>query len=561
MVDDEWRGCQLIAVCAPRLPQFDRDPWSAPQEHFPSNSGQSDSGSGTDATQVFFHYEKGTSVERPNVLRLPEIAEGNPVLLIDPSHEVKQTPRSPKLLVSGVESNGNPLEVRSPWDDSVVGIVPTSGAEDTRRAIEGAHDAMSKGLPSHERAEILDRAAARLRERRQDFATILALEIGKPISQALVEVDRCIQTLIFSAVEARTLTGTGVVFDAHPAGVGRRGFTIRVPIGVVAAITPFNFPLNLAAHKLGPAIAAGCGIVLKPARQAPLAVAELVSLLYEAGLPESWLSVVVGPSAEISDVLVADPRVGMITFTGSSEVGWGLVSRAPKKKVTLELGNSTPVIVCADADLGSAAATIAGSGFSFAGQSCISVQRVIVEEPAHEEFVNRIRQETAKKKLGDPLDPETHVGPLIDVSARDRVVDWVNEAASLGAVEVAGASLSGEHLGPILLDAVSPEARVWHQEVFGPVVGIRTFKEFEDALRLANETEYGLQAGIFTANISKALEASERLKFGGVTINETPTFRVDQMPYGGTKESGNSREGPHYAVREMTEERVLVFGR
>ncbi|MGH9244833.1 MAG: aldehyde dehydrogenase family protein [Acidimicrobiales bacterium] len=466
----------------------------------------------------------------------------------------------PRLLVATEPVTGDPLEVTSPWNGNVVGVVPTVGRRETEAAIDAAHDAGQRGLPAHERAEVLDVAANTLRERRQEFARLLALEIGKPVAQGLVEVDRCVQTLKFSAVEARTITGTGVAFDAHPAGVGRRGFTIRVPIGVVGAITPFNFPLNLAAHKVGPAIAAGCGVVLKPSREAPLAAAELANLLYDAGLPPEWLSVVVGPSGEIADALVEDHRVAMITFTGSSDVGWGLAGRAPRKRVRLELGNSTPVIVCADGDISKAAAAVAASGFGFAGQSCISVQRVIVETAVHDDFVEALRTESLSKRVGDPLDAETHVGPLINAQARDRVVGWIEEAEDRGARNVTAPARDGDHLAPVILDDISLDVRAWGSEIFGPVVGIHTFDGFDEAVTLANDTEYGLQAGVFTSNLSTALEATERLDFGGVTINETPTFRVDQMPYGGTKESGNTREGPHYAVAEMTEERVVVIG-
>jgi acyl-CoA reductase-like NAD-dependent aldehyde dehydrogenase len=466
----------------------------------------------------------------------------------------------PDVLVAAEPVTGDPIEVKSPWDGSVVGMVPSVGRKHTEAAIDAAHAAQQRGLPAHQRAEILDSAANALRDRREEFARLLALEIGKPVSLGLVEVDRCVQTLKFSAVEARTATGTGVAFDAHPAGVGRRGFTRRVPIGVVAAITPFNFPLNLAAHKVGPAIAAGCGVVLKPSREAPLAAAELANFLYDAGLPAEWLSVVVGPSAEIADALVDDHRVAMITFTGSSEVGWGLAGRAPRKRVRLELGNSTPVLVCADADLDRAAAVVATSGFGFAGQSCISVQRVIVDVAVHDRFVEALHAECLSKKVGNPLDADTLVGPLINVDARQRVVEWIEEAQDQGARNVTNADVDGENLTPVILDDISLDVRAWGREIFGPVVVVHSFDTFDKAIALANDTVYGLQAGIFTSELSKALEATERLEFGGVTINETPTFRVDQMPYGGTKESGNTREGPRYAVAEMTEERVVVIG-
>jgi acyl-CoA reductase-like NAD-dependent aldehyde dehydrogenase len=448
--------------------------------------------------------------------------------------------------------------VRSPWDGLAIAAVPVAGADETRAAVDAAADAMRTPLAAHERAEILDRAAAIIRERREELALLLAREIGKPLKQALVEVDRCVQTITFSAIEARTLAGRGIPLDAHPAGVGRRGHTIRVPIGVVGAITPFNFPLNLAAHKVAPAIAAGCGVVLKPAAVAPLAAIELVDILHEAELPPGWLSVVTGPAGEIGDVLVEDERVRLITFTGSAEVGWDLAARAPRKAVKLELGNSTPLVVCADADLDGAAEAAALSGNGFAGQSCISVQRILVDGSIHDDFAARLVAAVEELKVGDPQEPDTDVGPLVDDSARERVGEWIDEAAASGAERLAGGTAEHDHLRPTVLDDVPTDARAWRQEIFGPVLGLRRFETLDEAIELANDTEYGLQAGIFTRELATAITASERLKFGGVTINEAPTFRVDQMPYGGVKASGNTREGPHDAVREMTEERMVV---
>jgi acyl-CoA reductase-like NAD-dependent aldehyde dehydrogenase len=464
------------------------------------------------------------------------------------------------LSVGGAQvTEGEHDVVRSPWDGRTVGAVPMVGQDAARAAIEAAAETMRSPLPAFERALVLDRAAASIRERREDFARMLALEAGKPIKQALVEVDRSVQTLTFSATEARTLAGRGVAMDAHPSGTGHRGFTIRVPIGVVAAITPFNFPLNLAAHKVGPALAVGCGVVLKPATRVPLTAIELVRTLHDAGLPPAMLSVIVGPSHEIGDVFAEDPRIGMITFTGSSEVGWGLVARAPRKRVALELGNSTPVIVCADADLEAAATLSATSGYAFAGQSCISVQRVIVDRRVHDSFVRLLVQAAGSLRVGDPLDPETDVGPLITSEDRDRVSEWMDEAVDAGAERLTGGTVAAGHLRPVVLDQVGNEARIWKREAFGPVIAVRSFETLDEAIRLANDTEYGLQAGIFTRDLSTAFAAMERLEFGGVTINEAPTFRVDQMPYGGTKGSGNTREGPHFTVREMTEERTVVL--
>ena len=464
------------------------------------------------------------------------------------------------LTVGGETLTGDETRVvRAPWDGTAIAAVPIVGARETRAAVASAAQAMARPLPAHERAEILDRAAATIRDRREELASLLSREIGKPLKQALVEVDRCVQTLTFCAIEARTLAGRGIPVDAHPAGTGRRGYTIRVPIGVIAAITPFNFPLNLAAHKVGPAVAAGCGTVLKPAAVAPLAAIELVRILHEAGLPPELLSVVTGPASEIGNVFVEEERVRMITFTGSAEVGWELAGRAAKKHVSLELGNSTPLIVCADADLDAAAESAAMSGNGFAGQSCISVQRLLVDARVHDDFAERLVAAVERLKVGDPAGDDIDVGPLIDQDARTRVGEWLDEATDKGAEQLAGGTFDGGHLRPTVLDRVPTDVRAWGREIFGPVLGLRTFESLDEAIRLANSTDYGLQAGIFTRDLATAIAASERLEFGGVTINEAPTFRVDQMPYGGTKESGNTREGPHYTVREMTEERMVVI--
>jgi acyl-CoA reductase-like NAD-dependent aldehyde dehydrogenase len=343
--------------------------------------------------------------------------------------------------------------------------------------------------------------------------------------------------------------------DAAQAGTGKLAFTLRQPIGIVGAISPFNFPLNLVAHKLAPALAAGCAVVLKPASQTPLSALLLAELEEEAGLPPGWLNVVVGPASELGDVLVEDERVRLITFTGSSGVGWGLRERAHKKRVNLELGNATPVIVAADADVSLAAAKVAQNAFSFAGQSCISVQRVYVERGAYDAFVAELVPLVEKLRVGDPADEETDVGPVIDQDARDRILEWISESS--GEV-LAGGELDGELIRPTVIANPAPADKVSCEEVFGPVCTVTAVDSLDEAIELANGTRYGLQAGIFTASIASALTAAQRLEFGGVTVNEAPTFRSDQMPYGGIKDSGNTREGPHYAVREMTEERLVV---
>jgi len=347
--------------------------------------------------------------------------------------------------------------------------------------------------------------------------------------------------------------------DAAQAGEGKLAFTLREPIGIVGAISPFNFPLNLVAHKLAPALAAGCAVVLKPASQTPLSALTLAELADEAGLPAGWLNVLVGPASEIGDVLVEDERVRAITFTGSSGVGWKLRERAARKKVLLELGNATPVIVHGDADLDEAAEKLAANAFSFAGQSCISVQRIYVQKWIYEDFVARFVPKVEDLVVGDPADEETDVGPVIDSDARERILAWIDEARESGATLLTGGKVEGDVISPTVIAHASLDLKVCREEVFGPVCVVNSYETLEEALKLANGTRYGLQAGIFTADIRVAMRAAQELEFGGVIVNEAPTFRADQMPYGGVKDSGNTREGPAYAVRELSEERVVVI--
>ena len=449
------------------------------------------------------------------------------------------------------------IEVRSPYSGEVVGRVPRSGADDARRAIDAAEAAMREPLPAHKRAEILVRVAAGLGKRADEAARQISAEAGKPLKAARVEVARAMSTYTMSAVEARRLAGEMVPMDASQAGEGKLAFTLRRPVGIVAAISPFNFPLNLVAHKLAPALAAGCAVVLKPASATPLSALLLAELEAEAGLPPGWLTVLVGPSSELGDVLVEDERVKAISFTGSGAVGWELKERAPKKRVALELGNSTPVLVGADADLETAASKLAGNAFSFAGQSCISVQRIYVEESAYDDFLARFLPKVEALKIGDPADEETDVGPVINADAKQRILDWI--ARSGGEILTGGDTTDDGLIRPTVIAKPRADAEVSCDEVFGPVCTIQPYALLDEAIAAANSTRYGLQAGIFTASLDDALRAAQKLDFGGVTINEAPTFRADQMPYGGTKDSGNTREGPRYAVRELTEERLVVI--
>ncbi len=470
------------------------------------------------------------------------------------------TAHEKKLLIAGewVET-GAWVEVRSPYSGELVGRVAKAGADETRRAVDAAEAAMREPLPAHKRAEILVRVAGHLGRRHEEVAQTIAAEAGKPLKAARVEASRAMSTFTFAAVEARKLAGEMVPMDASQAGAGKLAFTLRQPIGVVGAISPFNFPLNLVAHKIAPALAAGCAVVLKPASQTPFSALLLAELMTDAELPPGWLNVLVGHASEIGDVLVEDGRVRAITFTGSGDVGWKLAERAPRKRVKLELGNATPVIVEADADLEDVATRLAANAVSFAGQSCISVQRIYVRREAYDELVSRFVPKVESLVVGDPLDEETDVGPLIDAGSRERVLEWIEEARAAGAEILTGGGLDGELLRPTVIANAAADLKVSCEEVFGPVCTITAYDTLDEAIELANGTRYGLQAGIFTANVKNALNAAARLEFGGVTVNEAPTFRADQMPYGGIKDSGNTREGPAYAVRELTEDRLVVI--
>ena len=463
-----------------------------------------------------------------------------------------------RLLIGGewIET-GTWLDVTSPYSGETVGRLASGGAAETTRALDAAEQALASPLPAYRRASILGTIAGLLTERSDEAARLISAEAGKPLKAARVEAERAASTYTFAAVEARKLTGETVPMDASAAGTGKLAFTLRRPIGIVAAISPFNFPLNLVAHKLAPALAAGCPVVLKPASSTPLSAIFLAGLAEEAGLPPGWLNVVAGSAREIGDVLVNDDRVALITFTGSGPVGWDLAARAPQKRVRLELGNATPVIVDDGVDLPAAGAKLAANSFAFAGQSCISVQRIYVLESSYDELARHLVTATEGLKVGDPGAEDTDVGPLIAPKERDRVLDWIR--ASGGEILTGGSLTEDGLLRPTVIARPARDSSVECDEVFGPVVTVSPVASIEEAIERANATRYGLQAGIFTPSIKTALRAAEQLEFGGVVVNEAPTFRADQMPYGGIKASGNTKEGPAWTVREMTEERLVVL--
>ena len=417
-----------------------------------------------------------------------------------------------KLLIGGEWiDTGDWIDVDSPYSGETVGRVAKAGAAEVRHAIDAAEAAMREPVPAHKRAEILVRVAGYLGRRHDEVAKNISDEAGKPMKAARVEARRAMSTYTFAAVEARKLAGEMVPMDASQAGEGKLAFTLRRPIGVVGAISPFNFPLNLVAHKLAPALAAGCAVVLKPASQTPLSALLLAELETEAGLPPGWVNVLVGPASEIGDVLIEDERVKALTFTGSGAVGWKLAERAPKKRVNLELGNATPVIVTADADIDAAAEAMAANAFSFAGQSCISVQRIYVETPAYDRFVGQFLPKVEQLKLGDPADEETDVGPVIDDDARERILDWIEEARAGGARVLSGGDTDGELIRPTVIADAAPELKVSCEEVFGPVCTVNAVASLDEAVELANSTRYGLQAGVFTRGLRPALDLARRL--------------------------------------------------
>lgn len=469
---------------------------------------------------------------------------------------------TPVRIGTSRHSSPETITVHSPYDGSEIGRVPACTAADVDRAVAEAKKALvSTPLAPWKRAEILDAAAVLLAQRREQLAHLIAAEAAKPLKTARVEAERATGTFQFAAAEARKLVGEMVPLDAGAPGEGKVGFTLRVPIGVVGAISPFNFPLNLVAHKLAPAIAAGCPVVLKPASQTPFSAIALADMLLdECGLPAGYLNVVTGGGGSVGNALVDHPDVALITFTGSPDVGWGIRARAPRKRVGLELGNNAPVIIEPDGNWVQAADKIKVAGFSHAGQSCISTQRIYVHRSIAADFEAALAERVGALVVGDPMDDKTDVSALISPGERDRVVAWIDEALRGGAKALVGGEVNADGvLVPTVLVDVSPDMKVCRGEVFGPVVAIQRYDTLDEALALANDTDYGLQAAIFTSDLGKAAKAWRTLDFGGVLVNEVPTWRADQMPYGGLRDSGNTREGPAYSIKEMTETRLVVL--
>jgi len=452
------------------------------------------------------------------------------------------------------------IEVINPFDDTVVGIVPMVGSEEIDRAIRGAKRALAAmaALPAWQRADLLERTAGLIRRDRDEIAGIIAREAGKAWKYALTEADRTAETFAFAAHEARKPQGELVPMDASAVSAGRFGYYLRTPVGVVGAISPFNFPFNLVAHKVAPALAAGNTVVLKPAPKTPLSAIKLAELLVEAGIPEGALSVVIG-GAEVGEALVTDDRLAMISFTGSPAVGRKISARAGLKRLALELGASSPTIIDADADLDFAVSRCVYGSFANSGQICVSVQRIYLHRSVYEAFLERFVAAVRRLKVGDPLDPGTDVGPMISRAERERTLSWIDEARSAGARVETGGEIVGNCLLPTVLSGVTRQMKVICAEAFAPVVSLMPFDDFDEALAMANDSLFGLQAGVFTRDIGKAFRAVRQLHMGGVIINDVPTFRVDQMPYGGVKESGLGREGVRYAMEEMSNIRMVCI--
>ena len=467
-----------------------------------------------------------------------------------------------RLLIDGRWlATGEWIEVKNKYSGASLGAVAAAGRAQVDDALEAARRgaAAMAEMPAHRRAAILGRAAELIRERSEDLALLLAAEAGKALKFARAEVDRAGWTFQTASEEARRLHGETIPLDGLPAGEGYFGFYTRRPVGVIAAISPFNFPLNLVAHKVAPALAAGNGVVLKPATTTPLSAVKLCEILIEAGLPPGAINLLVGSGATVGEWMVSDPRVDKVTFTGSPAVGRRITQIAGIKKITLELGNTSPVIVAPDADLAYAAKRCAVGAYYNSGQVCISVQRIYSQRPVYDSFTDSFIRASEAMVVGDPLDDRVDVGPMIDVREAERIEGWVKEAQAGGARVRTGGKRDGGVYWPTVLTDVSPEMKVVAEEAFAPIASVIACDDFEEALRQADATEFGLQVGVFTRDIGRVLQAVRRLNFGGVIINDTPAFRVDHMPYGGNRQSGLGREGVRFAMEEMTNIQLVAI--
>jgi acyl-CoA reductase-like NAD-dependent aldehyde dehydrogenase len=465
-----------------------------------------------------------------------------------------------RFLVAGKWRTGTLYTVRCPYDGEPVGTVHRASAEDLEQAIQGAVRAfaVTRKMTAYERANILRAVADTIKARSEELARTIALEAGKPIKQARTEVGRAINVFNIAAEEAGRFDDEVLHLDAVPGGEQREGIVKRFPIGPIAAITPFNFPLMLSAHKIAPAIAAGCPVVQKPASQTPISALKLADIVIQAGWPAEAISVLPLSSVDAAP-LAEDDRFKLLTFTGSPAVGWDLKRRAGAKRVTLELGGNAGVIVHSDANVARAAERCAVGGYSYAGQSCISVQRIFVHQDVYDRFVQELVPRVEALKVGHPLDEDADLASLITQNDATRVSEWLEEATGAGAEYLVGGGVEGGVVKPTVIAGASPDLRVNCMEIFAPVVTVQPYFDFDEALNSVNSSVYGLQAGVFTNDVNRIFHAYDELEVGGVMINEIPSWRIDQMPYGGVKQSGFGREGLKYAIEEMTEPRLLVI--
>lgn len=456
---------------------------------------------------------------------------------------------------------GAPLEVKNKYTGETIATVATARRGDVDAAMNAALRAKTSmaAMPAHKRADILLRTAALLRERSEDLAATIAAEVGKAIKYARAEVDRAQSAFTIAAEEAKRMHGETLPLDAVPSGEGYFGFWNRRPVGVIAAISPFNFPLNLVAHKIAPAIAAGNSVVLKPASTTPIVACKLASILEEAGLPAGAINLVVGSGGTVGEWLITDPRVDKITFTGSADIGRHILSVAGIKKVTLELGNASPVIIASDADIDFAARRCAFGAYYNSGQVCISVQRIYCQKQVYGAFLEKFVAASKALVVGNPLDEAVDVGPMIDLKEAQRIDSWVHQAVALGAKIEFGGGQDGPIYEPTVLTAVTPDMKVVGEEVFAPVASVVACQDFEDALRQADDSKFALQAGVFTKDIDRVFKAINQLNFGGIIVNDIPAFRADHMPYGGNRQSGLGREGVRFAMEEMTNIQMVAI--
>jgi len=506
---------------------------------------------GVSERRFFFEAEDGT------IRQMPVLCE---VCTFFRNERVRRPPM--KMYVAGQWiDKPETIDVTNPYDNSVVDTVPRADKRDVERALASAvHGArvMAK-LPGYERWKILKKAAEIILARNEELGRLISSEEGKVIAEGRLEANRAFETLMGSAEEAKRLHGETVPLDAAPGGAGKIGLTLRVPCGVVAAISPFNFPLNLVCHKVGPALAAGNAVVLKPATDTPLSALKLTEILLEAGLPPEGIQCLTGSGGEIGDLICRDPRVRKITFTGSREVGEHICRAAGIKKITMELGSNSPVIVMPDADLDKVAAAVVSTGYANAGQVCISTQRVLTAGKVYGEFLDALTPKVAALTMGSQLDEKTKVGPMVREKDAVRVDAWIREAVDQGARVVVGGQRQGAIYAPTVVADVKPEMRISCDELFGPAVAVTPFDDLDQAIALANDTQYGLAAGIFTENLDWAWKCAREVHSGNLHVNWGPQWRADLMPYGGVKDSGFGKEGPAYAVLEMTELKMVVF--